>query len=132
MTKLHIVPTLGKRALGAVRRSDIDAWATALDLAPSTVATARQYLGQILTVAVEDGLIARSPATGARMPRNDAPRPDPVHTEVLARSRTLCPHGRVSRCRSGSLSGSDRVRRRGWRSIACSSSGGRCASIDSS
>lgn len=40
----HIAPTLGRRSLGAIRRSDVEAWAASLDLSPATVATARQHL----------------------------------------------------------------------------------------
>ncbi|MFN6118433.1 MAG: phage integrase central domain-containing protein, partial [Actinomycetes bacterium] len=54
IVRLHIVPTLGRRPLSAIKRADVEAWAAALDLAPSTVQTARQHLGQILTGAVED------------------------------------------------------------------------------
>jgi integrase len=82
---------LGGRALGALRRSDIEAWAKSLDLAPSTVATVRQHLGQILSAAVEDGLLARNPAAGAKMPRNDAARPEPVDRSVLEQIRIALP-----------------------------------------
>ena len=65
--RLHIVPTLGKMPLAAIKRADVEAWAAALDLSPATVATVRQHLGQILSAAVEDGLLARNPAAGARI-----------------------------------------------------------------
>ncbi|MFN6121546.1 MAG: tyrosine-type recombinase/integrase, partial [Actinomycetes bacterium] len=84
-------PTLGRRPLSAIKRADVEAWAAALDLAPSTVQTARQHLGQILTGAVEDGLIPRNPATGARMPRIEANRPEPVPHEVLETITTALP-----------------------------------------
>lgn len=84
----HVMPALGGRPLAALKRADIESWAAALvlpptELAPSTVATVRQHLGQLLTGAVEDGLLARNPAAGARMPRNEAERPKPVPAEVL-------------------------------------------------
>src|SRR4051794_30472013 len=48
--RLHVVPSaIGKMSLGTIRRADIEAWAASLDLAPATVATVRQHLGQILT-----------------------------------------------------------------------------------
>jgi hypothetical protein len=46
---------MGKMPLGAIRRADVEAWAASLGLAPSTVQTVRQYLGQILTAGVDDG-----------------------------------------------------------------------------
>jgi integrase len=81
--RLHIVPKHGKMPLGAIRRTDVEAWAAALDLAPSTVATVRKHLNQMLKAAVEDGLIARNPAVGARMPRNESARPAPVPHDVI-------------------------------------------------
>ncbi len=80
----HIIPQLGNRPLGAIKRSDVEKWASALELAPGTVQLVRQHLGQLLTGAVEDGLIARNPAAGARMPKNDTDRPEPVPAEVVA------------------------------------------------
>ena len=80
----HVLPVLGKRQIAAIKRADIESWAAALDLGPSTVATVRQHLGQVLTAAVEDGLIARNPAAGAKMPRNETPRPEPVLSPVIA------------------------------------------------
>lgn len=82
--RLHIVPTLGKSPLAAIKRADVEAWAAALDLAPGTVATVRQHLGQILSAAVDDGLIARNPAAGARMPKNEVQRPEPVPPPIIA------------------------------------------------
>jgi integrase len=69
---------IGRQPIGAIRRSDVEAWASALKLAPGTVATVRQHLGQVLTAAVDDGLIPRNPALGARLPRLEAKRARPV------------------------------------------------------
>jgi integrase len=81
--RLHILPVLGSRQIAAIKRSDIEAWAAALKLSPATVATVRQHLGQLLTAAVEDGLIARNPAAGAKMPKNETARPEPVPAPVI-------------------------------------------------
>jgi integrase len=78
----HILPALGARPLSALRRADVEKWAAGLSVAPSTVATLRQHLGQILTAAVEDGLIPRNPAVGARLPRFAA-KPEPVAADVV-------------------------------------------------
>ena len=83
VVRLHIEPTIGRYPLASIKRADVEAWAAALSVAPSTVATARQYLGEILTAAVDDGLIPRNPATKAKMPRLEIERPEPVPAEVL-------------------------------------------------
>ncbi len=80
----HVLPRLGGRQIAAIKRSDVEAWAAALELSPATVATVRQHLGQLLTGAVEDGLIAKSPAAGAKMPKNETDRPQPVPANVIA------------------------------------------------
>jgi len=80
----HVFPVLGDRPLAALRRSDVGAWAMALPLAPSTVVTVRQHVGQLLSAAVDDGLLARNPATGARMPRLDPTKARPVTPDTLA------------------------------------------------
>lgn len=77
----HVLPVLGQRPLTALRRADVEAWAASLALAPTTVATVRQHLGQVLTAAVDDGLIPRNPALGARLPRRGDERPEPVALE---------------------------------------------------
>lgn len=79
----HIEPRLGKRLIGTIKRADIEAWASSLPISAGTVATVRQHLGQILTAAVEDGLIPRNPAVGARMPRIEQKRAKPVPFDVL-------------------------------------------------
>jgi integrase len=63
---------LGARRLATITRSDVEAWARGVTVAPSTLATVRQHLASIFAAAVEDGLIPRSPMTKARMPRADA------------------------------------------------------------
>jgi integrase len=87
----HIVPTLGSRPLNTLRRSDVERWAASLNLAPSTVSTVRQHLGQILAAAVDDGLISRSPATGARLPKVDSVKPQPVPAAVVEAITAACP-----------------------------------------
>jgi integrase len=79
----HILPTLGARQLGNIKRADVEAWARALPLGPGTVALVRQHLGQILEAAVDDGLLPRNPADKAKMPGLDAGRATPVELHVL-------------------------------------------------
>jgi hypothetical protein len=54
--------------LTSLRRSDVQAFVSGLDLAPSTVATTFQHLRALLEAAVDDGLIVRNPARGVKLP----------------------------------------------------------------
>jgi hypothetical protein len=64
----HAVGALGDRPLTSLRRSDVQAFVSGLDLAPSTVATTFQHLRALLEAAVDDGLIVRNPARGVKLP----------------------------------------------------------------
>lgn len=81
----HIVPALGSRSLSAIRRTDVEAFCASLNLAPSSVGTVHQHLSQLLSAAVEDGLIARNPAARARLPKREPSKAQPVPLEVVAR-----------------------------------------------
>ncbi|MFT3854799.1 MAG: tyrosine-type recombinase/integrase [Ilumatobacteraceae bacterium] len=88
----HIKPSsLGVRPIGQIRRTDVEAWAAALTLAPGTVATVRQHLGQVLQGAVEDGLIPRNPCLGARLPRAEEKRAKPIDPKVLEKIAVAAP-----------------------------------------
>ncbi len=87
----HVLPTLGGRPLASIRRSDVEALCASLELAPSTVRTVHQHLGQLLGAAVEDGLIARSPAAKARLPKAEASKAQPVAPEVVERITEALP-----------------------------------------
>lgn len=80
----HVLPVLGARPLASVKRADVEAWARGVELAPSTVGSARQYLGTMFLAAVEDGLIPRSPCAGARMPKVDRAPVVPLGPEEVA------------------------------------------------
>jgi len=70
----HIVPVLGDRPLGAVRRPDCTAFVAALaakQLAPSTVHTVYAVLRSLMQSAVEDQLIAANPCSRVPLPRLD-------------------------------------------------------------
>ncbi|MEV1331497.1 tyrosine-type recombinase/integrase [Micromonospora costi] len=58
----HAYPVLGTRPLAAIRPSEIQAWVTGLDLAPSSVRPVYSTVRAIFAAAVRDRLIARSPA----------------------------------------------------------------------
>lgn len=71
----HIVPLLGDRPLGALRRPDCTAFVAALaeHLAPSTVHTVYAVLRKLMQSAVEDQLIPANPCSRVPLPRLDKP-----------------------------------------------------------
>lgn len=87
----HILPVLGRRPLAGLRKSDVEALCASLALAPSTVATVHQHLGQLLAGAVEDGLIVRNPATRARLPKREPSKAQPVPLDVVERIQDALP-----------------------------------------
>lgn len=87
----HVLPTLGHQPLASLRRSDVEALCASLSLAASTVSTVHQHLGQMLTSAVEDGLIPRNPASKARLPKREASKAQPVPVDVVERIQAGLP-----------------------------------------
>ena len=87
----HVLPVLGQGPVVSLRRSDVEALCASLPLAPSTVWTIHQHLGQLLASAVEDGLIARNPATRARLPKREPSKAQPVPLEVVERIQAGLP-----------------------------------------
>ena len=79
----HVLPTLGGRPVTSLRRGDVEALCASLPLAPSTVRTIHQHVGQLLGAAVEDGLIARNPASRARLPKAEPSKAQPVPIDVI-------------------------------------------------
>ena len=74
--RCHIEPALGRRRLADLRRSTLSAWVAGLSadgLAPATVVRCSAVLRRILAAAVEDGILAASPAAGMARPRVDPP-----------------------------------------------------------
>ncbi len=72
--KTHIVPLLGDRPLGALRRPDCTAFVAALvarPLAASTVHTVYAVLRSLMQSAVEDQLIPANPCSRVPLPRLD-------------------------------------------------------------
>lgn len=71
----HLLPTLGHRAIGSIRNSDlqelVNTWNTA-GLSPGTLQRHKAVLSAIFNLAVNDDLLARSPVRGLRMPRLEA------------------------------------------------------------
>lgn len=64
----HARRVFGARPLGSIRKGDVQALVAGLDLAPATVATVFAKLSTLLESAVDDGLLARNPARGVKLP----------------------------------------------------------------
>ncbi len=69
--RLNAYPQLGTRQLGAIRRSDVQAWVKELTgvLAPRSVELAYRWVATIFKAAVGDRLIASSPCIGITLPK---------------------------------------------------------------
>lgn len=69
-----ILPAFGSRPVASLRQSEIAAWLSGLDLAPSTRSKAIQKLSAVLSLAVADGAIKANPADGVTRPSGKAER----------------------------------------------------------
>jgi integrase len=68
--KGHAMDFFGKgRPVASVRKADVQAFVTGLQLAPSTVKTVYQHLHTMFVAAVDDRLLVVNPAKGVRLPR---------------------------------------------------------------
>lgn len=79
----HVLGFFGDRPLGSIRKADVQAFVTGLDLAPSTVKTVYQHLSGLLAAAAEDRLIVVNPAAGVRLPRAGAGEVVPPSAEMV-------------------------------------------------
>jgi len=83
----HVVPLLGDRPLGALRRPDCTAFVAALTarpLAPSTVHTVYAVLRSLMQSAVEDQLIPANPCSRVALPRLDKRVVVPLAAEAIS------------------------------------------------
>lgn len=87
----HILPAFGSRALGSLRRGDVESWAAGLPLAGQTARVVLQKLSALLEAAAADGYIARNPARGAKRPRADAAPIEPFTADELDRLAASAP-----------------------------------------
>jgi len=87
--RVHAYPFLGHRPLGAVRRSEIQAWVKNRSevLAPSSVEVLYRWVATIFKAAVGDRLIATSPCERIALPKR--PRHEVVPLEVEAVERLI-------------------------------------------
>lgn len=66
--KTHIYPAIGHRPLAALRQSQMQAFATGLDLEPSSARTVWSTARSIVRAAVRDRLIGHDPCLGVKLP----------------------------------------------------------------
>lgn len=64
----HVYPRLGARPMAAVRNSELQAFVTSLDLAPSSVRPVWGTLRAIFGAAVRDRAIGHDPCDGVKLP----------------------------------------------------------------
>jgi integrase len=81
--RLHILPTFANRPLVSLRRAQIEEWVTGLPLAASSARMVFETLSNLLSAAVDDDRLAKNPAKGARLARDDAPPFVPLTTQEV-------------------------------------------------
>jgi len=75
LLRLHVLPHLGHRRLGELRRIDFEEWLGKLrseGLSGSTIRTARTVASMVLTSAVDSGYIAGNPLAGLRLAKGSS------------------------------------------------------------
>lgn len=83
--RLHAYPTLGKRPIGAILRSEVQAWVKSLSgtLAPGTVEVVFRWVSTIFKVAVGDRLIAASPCVRIAFPKKATTKVVPLNVSEV-------------------------------------------------
>ena len=81
----HILPTFEDRPLGAIRRSEVQAWVKgrSAHLAPSTVEVVFRWFGTIMRAAIDDGIIRSTPCRGVKLPKRERRQVVPLETEAV-------------------------------------------------
>jgi integrase len=67
----HAQAKLGSRRLSTIRKGDIQALVTGLELAPGSVGIVHQHLNSLFAAAVEDRLVPFNPARKVKLPTPD-------------------------------------------------------------
>ena len=89
----HILPFLGQRPIGVLRKSELQAWVKgrSMVLSPATVKVVATWVSTILRAAVDDGLIASSPFRGITLPKRDRKQVVPLTTAQVLQLIELMP-----------------------------------------
>lgn len=83
--KNHILPAFEDRPLSSLKRSDVQAWVTALTdkLAPSTVELIYGYCATIFRAAMDDGRIASTPCRNINLPKIEVAQVVPLPVDAV-------------------------------------------------
>ena len=66
---MHAERFFGARSIAAVKHSDLQAFVSSLDLAPSSVSTVFAHVKASLRSALADGVLGRDPSIGVKLPK---------------------------------------------------------------
>lgn len=95
----HAYPTLGSRSLGAIRRSEVQAWVKSMSatLAPSSVEVAYRWVATVFRSAVSDRLIPASPCIRISLPKKENGEIVPLEVEAVhAMANEILPRYRAT------------------------------------
>jgi len=81
----------GTRPVNTITRVDAQAFVSSLPLAPSTVHLVRKHVGAVFKMAVDDGVIARNPLTGVKLPTIDKGVIEPLTIAEVQRLEGAAP-----------------------------------------
>lgn len=94
LLRVHVVPRFGNRPIGSLRPSDLQAWARGLEdqLAPSTVEGVVRMVQALMRSAVDDGVLAKSPAEKIKLRRREGAMRTPLTVaEVRSLAEAITP-----------------------------------------
>jgi integrase len=96
--RLHAYPFLGYRPLGAIRRSEVQAWVKGRSevLAPGSVEVVYRWVAAIFKAAVGDQLIGASPCNRIALPKREDGEVVPLTAAQVQQMADACP----DRCRA--------------------------------
>lgn len=71
--RTHVLPRFGDRPIGSLRPTELQSWARGLEenLAPGTVEAVVRTVRTMMSAAVDDGVLARSPASSIKLRRRE-------------------------------------------------------------
>lgn len=69
--RVHVKPKWGRRQIGTIRYSEVQAWVSAMSGQGSATTVRRAYdvLNGVCKLAVKDGVMRRNPCTGVQLPK---------------------------------------------------------------
>jgi integrase len=91
--RLHVYPSFGQRAIGSVRRTEIQSWVATLagTMKPGTVGKVYAALSALFRAAVTDEVIGRSPCLNIKRPPVERKPVEPLSLEQVNRLTDTVP-----------------------------------------